>query len=117
MSGMFQRIDTIFVPTRDIEKSFTWYVEVLGGIPGWRSDNGEYQSVKFGDTSLTLFLTHEEIYFQPRRSAFNFYVQNAEEAYNYLKMNGVKVEEVKEYGAKYFAFFDLDNNCLEVCEY
>lgn len=90
---------------------------VLGGTPGWKSEKGEYQCVKFQDTSITLFLTSEAKYFEPRRSAFNFYVSSAEEAYQYLLSRGVKVEEVKEYGAKYFAFYDLDGNCLEVCEY
>ncbi|RNB76010.1 VOC family protein [Brevibacillus panacihumi] len=117
MSTMFQRIDTVFVPTRDIEKAFAWYQDVLGGLPGWKSEKGEYQCVKFGDTSITLFLTDDPLYFQPRRSAFNFYVPHAGEAYDYLLNRGVQVEEVKEYGAKYFAFYDLDGNCLEVCEY
>ncbi|USG66866.1 hypothetical protein NDK47_06090 [Brevibacillus ruminantium] len=54
---------------------------------------------------------------KPRRSAFNFYVPSTEEAYNHLRSHGVEVEEIKQYGAKYFAFYDLDGNCLEVCEY
>lgn len=117
MTTLFQRIDTVFLPTRDIKKATDWYVHILGGVPGWSGDHGEYQCVKFGDTSITLFLTKEQIYFEPRRSVFNFYVSDAEEAGKYLKEKGVKVEEVKEYGAKYFAFFDIDGNCLEVCEY
>ncbi len=117
MTQTFQRIDTVFVPTRDIDKAFKWYTDILGGVPGWKGDEGEYQSVKFGDTSITLFLTDEDVYFQPRRSAFNFYVADAESAYEHLKNNGVQVEELKEYGARYFAFYDLDGNCLEVCEY
>ncbi|MFO1445220.1 VOC family protein [Bacillus sp. Bva_UNVM-123] len=117
MTKLFQRIDTVFVPTRDIDEALKWYVNILGGEPGWRGDHGEYQSVAFGDTSITLFLTDDQIYFQERRSAFNFYVRNAVEAYEYLKKHGVEVEDVKEYGAKYFAFFDVDGNRLEVCEY
>lgn len=117
MKNIFQKIDTVFVPTRDIDQALTWYVEILGGTSGWKSEQGEYQSVTFGETSITLFLTQEEVYFQPRRSAFNFYVPSAEEAYTYLKENGVQVEEVNAYGAKYFAFYDPDGNCLEVCEY
>lgn len=117
MSKIFQRIDTVFVPTKDIEKSLNWYVEILGGIADWKSERGEYQCVKFGDTSITLFLTNDQNYFRPRRSSFNFYVPNAEIAYEYLRTNGVRVDEVKEYGAKYFEFFDVDGNCLEVCEY
>lgn len=114
---MFQRIDTVFVPTRNIEKALNWYVEILGGVPGWKSEKGEYQCVKFGDTSITLFFTNDQLYFQPRRSTFNFYVPNAEKAYQYLKNCGVEVTELNEYGAKYFAFYDIDGNCLEVCEY
>lgn len=78
MTKLFQRIDTIFVPTRDMSQAVKWYVDVLGGEPGWQGDYG---------------------------------------VYDYLKKHGVKVEEVKEYGAKYFAFFDIDGNRLEVCEY
>jgi len=117
MTAMFQRIDTVFVPTRDIERALKWYAGILGGKPGWRSDNGDYQAVSFGDTSLTLFLTDEQVYYEPRRSAFNFYVPDAAEAYRHLQSHGVKVEKIEEDGAKYFAFYDLDGNCLEVCEY
>lgn len=117
MTNVFQRIDTVFVPTRNIQKSTEWYVQVLGGVPAWSGDHGEYQCIKFGDTSITLFLTSEQKYFEPRRSSFNFYVTDAEEAHRYLQGKGVEVEEVEEYGAKYFAFFDIDGNCLEVCEY
>ncbi|CAM3255112.1 MULTISPECIES: VOC family protein [Brevibacillus] len=117
MTNLFQRIDTVFVPTKDIEKAAHWYVDVLGGVLGWKSEQGEYQCVKFGDTSITLFLTEDPLYFQPRRCAFNFYVSRASEAYDYLKSRDVQVEEIKEYGATYFAFYDVDGNCLEVCEY
>ncbi|GIO96297.1 hypothetical protein J14TS5_13830 [Paenibacillus lautus] len=48
---------------------------------------------------------------------FNFYVSNVEEAYQHLKENGVPVDTIMEYGATYFTFYDLDNNCLEVCSY
>ncbi|USG66867.1 VOC family protein [Brevibacillus ruminantium] len=47
MSGLFQRIDTVFVPTRNIEKALQWYVNILGGKAGWKSEKGEYQSVTF----------------------------------------------------------------------
>jgi catechol 2,3-dioxygenase-like lactoylglutathione lyase family enzyme len=115
---MFQRIDTVFVPTRNIEEAANWYVNILGGTLGWKSDGGEYQSIRFGgETTLTLFLTDDEMYFQPKRAYFNFYVPDVLEAHSYLKANDVKVEDVAEYGAKYFAFFDFDGNCLEVCEY
>ena len=117
MSKLFQRIDTVFVPTRDIDQALKWYVEILGGDPGWKADDGDYQSIVFGDTSITLFHTNEEMYFQERHCTFNFYVPNAVDAYEHLKKHGVKVEEVKEYGVKYFAFFDDDGNRLEVCEY
>ncbi|MGN8644840.1 VOC family protein [Gracilibacillus sp. HCP3S3_G5_1] len=117
MAIIFQRIDTVFVPTRNIAKALDWYITVLEGTPGWQSEKGEYQCIEFGDTSITLFLTDEQVYFQPRRSLFNFYVKDVKIAYNHLKKNGVKVEEMKEYGARYFAFYDIDGNCLEVCEY
>lgn len=117
MTNLFQRIDTVFVPTRDMERATRWYVEILGGIPGWKSEQGEYQSITFGDTSITLFLTEDPVYFQPRHCGFNFYVSDVSEAYTYLKSRDVQVEEIKEYGATYFTFFDLDGNCLEVCTY
>ena len=117
MTKIFQHIDTVFVPSKDIDKAFKWYEEVLGGTPGWRSENGEYQSLKFGQTALTLFQTNEDKYFEPRRAAYNFYVPSAQEAYDHLRKHDVKVEEIAEYDVKYFAFYDLDGNRLEVCEY
>ncbi|MED4907867.1 VOC family protein [Brevibacillus centrosporus] len=117
MSAFFKRIDTVFVPTRDVDRALDWYVTVLGGTPGWRSEKGEYQSVTFSDTSITLFLTSDENEFTPRHCAFNFYAPRAEAAYQHLVSHQVKVEEIAEWGAKYFVFYDLDGNRLEVCEY
>lgn len=107
MTTLFQRIYTVFVPTRDIKKAADWYVQVLGGTPGWSGDDGEYQCIEFGDTSITLFLTDEQTYFEPRRSAFNFYVSNAEEAHSYLKENGVRVEELKSTEPSILPFMTL----------
>lgn len=117
MPAFFKHIDTVFVPTRNVEQALDWYVTVLGGTPGWRSERGEYQSVTFSETSITLFLTDDENEYLPRHCAFNFYVPSAEAAYNHLVSHDVRVEEISEYGAKYFVFYDRDGNRLEVCEY
>ncbi len=42
-----------------MSQAFKWYVEVLGGEAGWQGDHGEYQCIKFGDTSITLIRTDE----------------------------------------------------------
>lgn len=116
-TSIFQHIDTVFIPTRDIKAAKEWYTSILGGRIGWESEQGEYQCILFGQTSLTLFYTEEAKYFEPRHAMFNFYVSNVEEAHQHLKENGVRVDAILEYGAAYFTFYDPDNNRLEVCSY
>ncbi|MFE9274490.1 VOC family protein [Paenibacillus glucanolyticus] len=116
-TSIFQHIDTVFVPTRNMKAAKEWYTNVLGGRVGWESEQGEYQCILFGQTSLTLFSTEEGKYFEPHHAMFNFFVSNAEEAYQHLKDHGVRVDTILEYGATYFTFYDLDDNCLEVCQY
>ncbi|MEK4979777.1 N-acetyltransferase [Bacillus sp. FSL K6-6540] len=115
--SIFQHIDTVFVPTRNIKAAKEWYTGVLGGRIGWESEQGEYQCILFGQTSLTLFSTEEERYFERRHAMFNFFVPNVEDAYRHLRMQNVRVDSILEYGATYFTFYDLDDNCLEVCSY
>lgn len=117
MTKIFQHIDTVFIPVRNVDSAAKWYTGIMGGSLGWKSEKGEYQCILFGQTSLTLCLTDDETAFQSKRAAFNFYVASAEEALAYLKSHDVQVEGILEYGAKYFAFYDPDGNALEVCEY
>ena len=57
---LFEKIDTVFIPLQNLDKSLAWYVDVLGGKPEWKDDNGIYQAVTFGDTSVTLFINQHE---------------------------------------------------------
>ncbi|MGG4102882.1 GNAT family N-acetyltransferase [Paenibacillus lautus] len=116
-ASIFQHIDTVFVPTRNIKAAKEWYTGVLGGKIGWESEQGEYQCILFGQTSLTLFSTEEEKYFERKHAMFNFFVPNVEDAYRHLKEHNVRVDTIQEYGATYFTFYDLDDNCLEICSY
>lgn len=114
---LFEKIDTVFIPVQNLVKALDWYVDVLGGKPGWKDDNGIYQTVNFGDTSVTLFINEHELNLHRKYSLFSMYTTSIEKAYDYLKMHSKRVEDIQEAGVAYFIFEDLDGNCIEVCSY
>ena len=114
---LFEKIDTVFIPIQNLEKALTWYVDVLGGKPGWKDDNGIYQAVIFGDTSVTLCSNHQKPEQQMNNSLFSLYTAAIEEAHAYLTSHGTDVSDIMVEGAKYFIAKDPDGNRIEVCSY
>lgn len=114
---LFEKIDTVFIPVQNLEKARNWYVDVLGGKPGWKDENGIYQAVSFGDTSVTLFTNEHELNLQRKYSLFSLYTTSIEKAHAHLTIHSKRVEAIQEAGATYFIFEDPDGNCIEVCSY
>ncbi|MCG7343168.1 VOC family protein [Sporosarcina sp. ACRSL] len=112
---LFEKVDTVFIPVQRLEKALHFYVEVLGGIPGWKDDNGMYQAISFGDTSITLCVNQHKQ--QMSNSLFSLYTPSIEEAHVYLSSHGTDVGAIMEEGAKYFIATDPDGNRIEVCSY
>jgi catechol 2,3-dioxygenase-like lactoylglutathione lyase family enzyme len=114
-TALFPRIDTVFLPVRNLQKAVEWYTTTLGFTLGWVS--GEYGCLRVGETPLTLYETQDDSRFPSREHApFNFFHPNAEEARATLLEKGVEVGEIQHgEGVRWFHFFDLDGNRLEVC--
>ena len=112
---LFEKIDTVFIPVQNLEKALSWYVDVLGGKPGWADDNGIYQAVTFGNTSVTLFINQHEQ--QSNNSLFSLYTASIEKAYAHLSSHSDQVSDIMSDGAKYFIVQDPDGNRFEVCSY
>ncbi|MFC5602054.1 VOC family protein [Sporosarcina koreensis] len=114
---LFEKIDTVFIPVRNLDSALHFYVDVLGGTPGWKDDNGVYQAVTFGDTSVTLCTNQHEHEQQTNRSLFSLYTASIVEAQAYLTSHGTDVSNIMEDGAKYLIAQDPDGNRIEVCSY
>ena len=114
---LFEKIDTVFIPVQNLEKALAWYVDVLGGKPGWKDDNGIYQAVTFGDTSVTLFINQHEFEPQTNNSLFSLYTASIEKAHAHLTTHSDQVSDIMEDGANYFIAKDPDGNRIEVCSY
>ncbi|MFE8702787.1 VOC family protein [Cytobacillus sp. FJAT-54145] len=115
MTGIFKRIDTVFLKVNDFEKAIEWYSHVLGFDVRWRDDQGGYAALNIGETPLTLVRSDREKVESPT-VYFNFYTENIEEAHKHLTENGVVVGPIEEdINVKWFKFKDLEGNELEVC--
>ena len=114
---LFKKIDTVFIPVKNLEKALPFYVDVLGGLPGWTDDNGIYQAITFGDTSITLCVGQHKLEHQMSNSLFSLYTTSIEDARAYLTSHGTDVGDIMEDGAKYFIAIDPDGNRIEVCSY
>lgn len=114
---LFEKIDTVFIPVQSLEKSRNWYVDVLGGEPGWKDENGIYQAIIFGDTSVTLFINQNGFQQQTNNSLFSLYTASIDKAHVLLNSYSAEVSDIMEDGAKYFIAEDPDGNRIEVCSY
>ena len=121
---LFKRIDTVFLPVRNLEKSIAWYIETLGVSLLWHVPG--VGSLKIGETPLTLlqgsYPGREEALdpdseFQPIVEVpFNLYANDIEHAHRVLLEKGVDVGAILDQGdVKEFQFRDPDGNCLGVC--
>ena len=119
MPSPFLRVDTIFIPVRDLGKSVEWYTKTMEFSLNWRNDEGGYACIDGGVLPITLAQIPQDRDFTPFTNApCNFFVRDVEEAHRSLKDKGVEVGEVdKLYEVQWFWLRDPDGNRLEVCSY
>ncbi|MBT2687461.1 VOC family protein [Bacillus sp. ISL-47] len=119
MSGIFKRIDTVFLQVNDFEKAIDWYSTVLGFPVRWKDDLSGYAALEIGETPLTLIRSSKQV--KERKNSpisFNFFVADIEEAHRHLLRHEVKAEQIQDDGTvKWFEFEDLDGNKLGVCHF
>ncbi|WP_394137787.1 VOC family protein [Cytobacillus oceanisediminis] len=119
MSGIFKRIDTVFLQVGDFEKAIDWYSTVLGFPVRWKDGLSGYAALEIGETPLTLVRSSKEV--KERKDShisFNFFVDDIEKARRHLLQHKVKAEQIQDDGTvKWFEFEDLDGNKLGVCHF
>ena len=116
MSSIFQRIDTVFLKVKNLDRSVTWYTEVLGFSLRWRSET--HAALNIGETPLTLVQAPENHTSLMEQAYFNFYVEDIQLAYSHLKNHQVEVGEVgSDEQVSWFSFKDIDGNQLDVCSF
>ncbi len=120
---LFRKIDTVLVRVQRLEDARKWYEEKLGFRAGF-NDEAE-RLVVFdlgGETSLTIW----EWKPGERPAGENthwsypiFYPIDIDEVRNHLEASGVQVGSIDGdgRGTRWFSFWDLDGNRLEVCQY
>jgi catechol 2,3-dioxygenase-like lactoylglutathione lyase family enzyme len=120
-TGVFQRLDTVLLPVRDIDLAMTWYREKLGFAQPYFDPEERLAVFDLGGTtSLTLWelKSGETLGAGDHARAFPiFAVADARETWALLRDRGVDVGDVVDSGGvTYFTFRDLDGNLLEACQ-
>lgn len=111
---MFERIDTICLTVSDVERSSSWYQEVLGLKEVFKGEG--YRILKVGSGQIPLTIEEGSTSSNENNTYPIFFTKEIEKTYKKLKEQGVDVAELINDGENhFFDFFDLDNNKLQVC--
>jgi catechol 2,3-dioxygenase-like lactoylglutathione lyase family enzyme len=108
------KIGTVFIPVRHIEKARDWYCDILGLEADGDIPFGHLYVIPMEGTGIVLdskIFAEDKIYKTP---AFHFNTNDIEEAYQFMKDKGVNlITEIEN--NHYFNFKDPDGNVLMVC--
>lgn len=115
------KINNVFIHVSNLEKSAEWYSKLLG-VPFHKDHIASpvYNIPITGETGLTL----DDHTFDPgftlspsKHALFNFFVKDIDEAYKFIKNEGIPVvREIERIGDfAYFNIQDLDGNVLMIC--
>ncbi|NMO14388.1 VOC family protein [Pyxidicoccus fallax] len=111
---LFKRVDTVFIPVRDLKDAIGWYTWALGFTLRWQS--GNYAALNAGETAVTLHQPEGEHRPFGDHAPLNFYASDIEAAHRKLKEAGATVESIQTMpGIRFFDFKDPDGNRLGVC--
>ena len=112
--SLVSRIDTVCVKVRDIEKSSSWYQEILGLKEYYKEEH--YAILKIGNGSIPLTLEKGEPTGQEHATYPIFFSSSLDEAHQSLSNRGVKVSDIYKDGLNtYFEFYDIDGNKSQIC--
>jgi catechol 2,3-dioxygenase-like lactoylglutathione lyase family enzyme len=115
----FQRIDSVFIPVTDVEKSAKWYEDVLGFILELRDTTWKYYSMRMTaeeGNSTPWFTLYEVKEVQPAaHMPFNLYAPDGASIHQRLKEQGVRVTDIINTGSMLvFEVFDPDDNRIGI---
>lgn len=119
MSALFERVDSVFVKVRDLEKAIEWYTKTLGLSVRWRNDEGGFAALDIGGTTITFELEKDSESFKPSEEAtFILFVRDIEEAHTGLTSQGVEAGPIEMlYDVRWFWFKDQDGNKIKACNF
>lgn len=108
---MLKRIDTVFLPVSDLDRSIAWYKETLGLTLRWKVQG--YAAFHVAETALTLVQADEVV--PAKHEPFNFYVDDLKATHAHLSSLGAAVSEVRDHGdLAEFTVTDPDGNRLGI---
>ena len=111
---LLDRIDTICLTVKDVEKASTWYQNVLGFNESFKGDT--YRILTIGSSVVPLTIEEGDVKSSRSQVYPIFYSKNIENVYEILKGNSVTLSELQNDGVnKFFDLYDLDGNKLQVC--
>ncbi|WP_273835494.1 VOC family protein [Guptibacillus sedimenti] len=112
---MIERIDTLCMKVKSVEKSSDWYEELLGFSVVFKGEG--YRVLRVGDGSnVPLTIEEGNITNNVDQSYPIFYSKDIQGLYAKLNAHNVRVSELNDDGVNhFFDFFDLDDNKLQVC--
>ena len=113
---LFKRIDTVFVPVRNLESAIAWYTRALGLSLRWKQ--GNYAALDAAQTALTLYQPTGELRPFSEHAPFNLYTPDVVAAHRALQEAGASPEPIQtEPGVSFFDFRDPDGNRLGICSF
>lgn len=111
--SLIERIDTVCLKVRDIEKSSKWYQEMLGLVEYYKEEH--YVILKIGEGDIPLTLERGEPSGQDTAYPI-FFSSTLDEAHQILSERGVKVSYIQKDGLNtFFELYDLDGNKSQIC--
>ncbi|WP_173917729.1 VOC family protein [Halobacillus sp. Marseille-Q1614] len=111
---MIDRIDTLCLIVKDVEKSCRWYQEILGFEVAFRGEG--YRVLSVGSNSIPLTLEEGDRHLNTHQTYPIFFSKNIKKTYEELKGKSVSVSELcNDDVNNFFNFYDLDGNKLQVC--
>ncbi|WP_431811055.1 VOC family protein [Lysinibacillus sp. FW12] len=121
-SPLTKKVNNVFIHVRDLHQSAEWYSQLLG-LPYYQEKvvSPVYNLPVTSETGITL----DDHTFDPgfklqpsKHVLFNFYTNNIDDAYQYIKDKGIPiVREIERFDDfAYFNIQDLDGNILMICD-
>jgi catechol 2,3-dioxygenase-like lactoylglutathione lyase family enzyme len=111
------RIDTVFVPVTNLERSEKWYMTLFNLKVIFRSSDGAYVGFRFKEATSVTALTIHKVEQVPESShaTFNFYTSDVDASYAFMKAQDVEVSDIEEGdGVRFFHCKDPDGNQVEI---
>jgi catechol 2,3-dioxygenase-like lactoylglutathione lyase family enzyme len=113
--SLLERIDTICLSVKNVEKASRWYQETLGFKESFKGEN--YRIFTIGNSDVPLTIEESNAISSNNNNVYPiFYSKNIEHTYELLKEKNVTLSELQNDGVNtFFDLYDLDGNKLQVC--